>query len=189
MKTLFEHLNEYILNEGDSQPGNKTSLIKKFCKQYDIRKYTINNDLTINVTGDVYLKSYNETQLPDYIQFKIVEGSFIIEYSNLNSLKGCPVFVGDQFSCSYCNNLKTLEGAPKEVYYDFYCSDCMNLKSLKGCPKKIGGNFDCSNCDNLVSLSGCPKKVGGYFNCEYCGTQFTEQDVKKYCQVTDEVIV
>ena len=45
----------------------KEVLIKKWLDKYNIKNYTINDDLTIDVNGSVYLTEYREEYLPDYI--------------------------------------------------------------------------------------------------------------------------
>jgi hypothetical protein len=67
----------------------------------------------------------------------------------------------------------------------FNCSN-NQLISLKGCPDVVDGNFYCSY-NNLSSLKGCPNKVGGYFFCIDNNLQFTEEDVKKLCNVKKEI--
>ena len=64
---------------------------------------------------------------------------------------------------------------------DFNCSN-NNLTTLKGCPIKVGGDFSCSY-NILTTLKGCPKEVGGYFYCSRNEKQFTEEEVKQYCDV------
>lgn len=101
MRNLKEYIteNNFFKNLGVGlQPQ-----IKEWLDKNGIVNYTINNDLTIDVKGDVYLYRYPETELPEYIQFKNVSGDFIIEYSNLTSLKGCPKEVGGDFYCCRCN--------------------------------------------------------------------------------------
>ena len=168
MKTLFEHLNESMLCETNSQPNDKTKLIEDFCKQCGIKKYTINNDLTIDCYSPVVLSNYSKERLPNYIKFKSVMGGFYIDgCPQLKSLKGCPKEVTGVFDCSGCRKIISLEGAPSIVDGDFYCNDCPKLESLKGVPKGVGGNFYCDNC----------------------GEQFTEDDVKKYCKVKGRISV
>jgi len=118
---------------------NNNENIKDICKEYGIINYTINDDLTIDVNGNVYLSRIGLTKLP--LKFNKVIGYFYCSYNQLTSLDGCPKEVGGDFDCS-SNNLTSLEGSPKEV----------------------GGYFSCSR-NNLTSLEGSPKEVGGYFNC------------------------
>lgn len=96
--------------------------IQKWCDEYlIIEKYFINDDLTVDVYGNVYLAARNLATIP--IQFNIVEG---------------------HFNCHY-NSLISLEGSPKIVYGDFNCSHNYCIKSLKYCPKLICGDFICND--------------------------------------------
>lgn len=166
MKNIKEYLNEGLIKR---QAGmDMRTKIEAWLKEYNIRNYTINDDLTIDVKGHVVLEGYTEKHLPDYIQFGKVVGFFTINESP---------------------NLETLKGCPKEVGIDFYCYNCKNLESLKGSPKIVGGNFSCRKCSKLESLENCPKEVGRDFVCSNCGKQFTEDDVKKVCKVKKRIFV
>lgn len=70
----------------------------------------------------------------------------------------------------------------------FDCSDCDQLPSLEGCPKEVR-YFICSFCHKLMSLEGCPKNVEKDFVCYGCGREFTEEEVKKYCNVKGLIYV
>ena len=83
MKTLKENF------FGNLGIGKKAK-IEEWIKKYDIRNYTINPDFTIDVNGFVDLHNYPDKELPDYIQFNIVEGQFDLSNSNITSLKGAP---------------------------------------------------------------------------------------------------
>lgn len=74
-----------------------------------IENYQINDDLTVDVNGDVYLAGEELSILP--IQFREVMGYFNIENNKLKSLKGCPKIVHKGFFCGH-NKLKSLEYVP-----------------------------------------------------------------------------
>jgi len=101
------------------------SEIIKWLNKYKVFKYTINDDLTIDVDGDVVLYNKQLTSIP--VKFNKVNGYFYCAYNNLTTLEGCPKEVNGYFDC-YNNKLTTLEG----------------------CPKVVNGNFDCSN--NKLSI-------------------------------------
>jgi len=82
-----------------------TSEIHKICKEHDIRKYTINNDMSISVNGNVSLSHRNLKSIP--IKFKEVDGNFNCSGNQLTSLKYCPGTVGGYFSC-HSNQLTSL---------------------------------------------------------------------------------
>lgn len=145
--------------------------IEEICKKYHLRNYTINEDGTVDVDGDVNIVTNKGNKL--LIRFGNVSGSFDCEDWDLTSLEGCPIEVGGDFNCTR-NNLTTLEGAPKKVGGNFSCSD-NRLTTLEGCPKKVGRNFDC-NDNQLTDLKHCPTEVVETFSCmdndlttlEYC---------------------
>lgn len=89
--------------------------------------YTINDDRSIDVYGDV--------KFPDF-------ASFLKELPlNFNKVSG-------DFDCSALVKLTTLKGAPVEVGGTFNCA-FTNIKSLEYAPKKAGTLV----CDNIPSLS------------------------------------
>ena len=152
----MKHLTNYKIFENNSPnfPTTKAEVIKA-CNTYDIRYYTINDDLSIDVDGDVYLTSINLEYLP--LRFNYVSGYFSCSTNRLVSLKGCPRTVGGNFSCAY-NELKTLEGCPQTVNGNFLCY-FNELKSLEGCPQKVGGNFYCYD-NKLKDLEHFPEVNG-----------------------------
>ena len=91
--------------------------------------------------GSVNLKNKDFKELPH--KFGKVNGYFDMEEcKNLISLKNCPNFVGNIFSCSWCSQLDSFEECPKEVSGSFYCFKCKQkfteeeVRSL--CKVKIG---------------------------------------------------
>jgi hypothetical protein len=89
--------------------------IEEWLAKYNIRNYTINDDLTVDVNDNVYITHNNITELP--FKFGKVTGYFHY-LSQAPSLYNCPDYVGD--------------------YADVFST---KLTSLEGCPKYIGGNF------------------------------------------------
>ena len=132
----------------------------KLLKQYNIKNYTIHEDGSVSVIGDVDLSNKCLYTIP--IVFREVSGSFNCYNNNLTSLEHCPKIVGSYFDCSY-NNLTSLKHCPKIVGGYFGCSN-NNLTSLEHCPKIVSGGFYCSY-NNLTSLEHCPKIVGSNFYC------------------------
>ena len=162
MKTLKESILSRSSHGGDA---SKKRMIEEWLKEYNIKNYTINDDLTIDVNGFVFLNKENLKEFPDYIQFGVVKGFFDCSFNKLTSLEGAPEKVGEAFSCNH-NRLTSLEGAPKRVRRSFNC-DHNKLTSLEGAPKEVGRSFYCSG-----------NKV-----------QFTEEDVRKVCNVKGEIIL
>lgn len=188
MKTLKDYLiteNKPIktFNLGTSK------LIENWLNEHDIKNYTINSDMTINVDGDVELDQIYDNTFPKFIKFKYVSGNFSCSDLHIKSLKGSPEKVDGNFTCSYCSNIISLEGSTQEVGGDFNCSHCENLTSLKGSPKKINKHFDCTFCFNLTSLEGGPQEIYGDFDGFYNSKNFTKDDVIKICNVKGDINV
>lgn len=168
MIKMFEQYNEY----------NK---IRDWLDSMGIVSYTINNDFSVDVKGDVNLSKKWLNEIP--VQFGKVEGYFTCAYNELTSLKGCPQYVEESFYCNdngltnleFCpkivkrnfdcsyNELTTLEKCPEFVEDSFYCND-NPLKSLAGCPQHVGYNFICFNTI-LTNLEHAPKYIGGSLEC------------------------
>ena len=99
--------------------------IKSWCKEMDIKVYTINSQGEIDVDGDVSFFNKDFEELP--YKFGTVTGFFSLEdCKNLTSLKNCPNYItGDNmFDIDGCIKLDSLEGCPKEVGGCFLCRDC-----------------------------------------------------------------
>ncbi len=105
--------------------------IHRICAKYGIRQYTINDDMSISVNGNVDLSDKNLKSIP--IKFKEVTGHFSCSHNQLTSLEGCPETVGGGFSCN--NN---------------------QLTSLKYCPETVGGDFWCSY-NQITNFDGLPE--------------------------------
>jgi len=154
---------EYVVTEGKIAIGLPEYLkVFKNIEKYKIENYTFNDDLSIDVNGDVNLYGKGLTKLP--FKFRNVTGEFSCTYNKLTSLEGSPKTVVGSFDCEY-NNLTSLEGSPKTVGVNFYCYE-NKLTSLLGSPETVGVNFYCYD-NNLTSLEGSPKTVGGDFNCQF----------------------
>ena len=155
MKSL-ESIYESILLENQNPNDIDIELLKKCING----TYTINDDGSIDVDGDVNLSNRNLTKIP--FNFGKVSGSFFCYNNQLTSLKGAPNAVGGYFDCSN-NKLTTLDGVPNNIGGGFYCNN-NQLTSLEGVPNTVGGYFDCNN-NQLTSLDGAPNNVGSGFDC------------------------
>ena len=77
----------------------KRAQIIKWLDSYEIKNYTINDDFTIDVNGDVNLYNQSLTCFPSFIKFNEVSGYFDCTNNQLTSLEGCPTIVGASFYC------------------------------------------------------------------------------------------
>lgn len=126
----------------------KKRQIKSWLDHCRVNNYTINDDLTIDVDGNVDIFNKNKkNEIP--FKFRNINGYFNCEQNELISLKNCPDYVGGDFLC--CNNkLESLEFCPKVINGNFFCYN-NKLKSLKYCPKTLNGSLFGSN-NQLESL-------------------------------------
>ena len=132
MKTL----REYILNENNFFKnlgiGEKVQ-IEKWLKEHNVKNFTINDDLTIDVNGDLFI----EEDLPEFINFNKVHSDCTCWNSHVTTLRGAPKIVGEHFTCRR-TSIETLEGCPVEIGGEFEVVDNKKLKNIDNLPQKVG---------------------------------------------------
>jgi hypothetical protein len=155
----MKHIKPYKIFESTSPnfPTTREGVIE-VCERHRIKNYTINDDLSIDVDGDVYLVDKGLEYLP--LKFNYVSGDFDCFGNELKSLEGCPQTVFGYFNCGG-NELKSLEGCPQTVSGNFYCNSNI-LETFEGSPKVVGGDFMCNN-NELKDLEHFPE-VSDYIN-------------------------
>ena len=130
------------------------SNIIHLCKTFNIEKYKINNDYTIDVYQDVNLQNNALVQIR--IPFNNVYGNFNCKNNKLTSLINSPKYVSGYFNCSN-NKLTSLGGCPKIIDGIFICS-FNRIESLKYGPKIVGGSYVCGG-NKITSLEFLPEKL------------------------------
>ena len=147
-------------------------------------KHTKNEDGSINVEGNVKFHRVGFTKLP--CKFKKVTGSFYCYTNNLETLEGCPEWVGGTFNCGL-NHLTSLVGGPEYVGGNYICSN-NSIENLQGIAQYIEKNFDCTS-NNLKSLDDLPEHIGGdvyaaknfyMFKPEYVKQSIEKAKTRKY---------
>ena len=133
--------------------------IDYICQKYGIKNYSINDDGTIDVDGDVHLFNKDLKELP--LKFGKVTGYFSCGHNKLNSLEGSPKFVGGYFSC-YDNQLKTLEGGPKIVMCQYYCIN-NQLVNFKGFPEDYDDKVSIANNPVYDLIENIPEEKRNKF--------------------------
>ncbi len=127
------------------------------------KQVTIDDKGLVSCTGDVRLAK-PISHLP--VQFDQVDGNFLCRNNRLlESLQGCPRYVGKHFDCSNNPLLKSLAGAPDKVRLDCRCNKNPSLRFLIGFPPVVGKNVEVNYNNLLESLDGLPQTVGGFFYC------------------------
>jgi hypothetical protein len=138
---------------------NRSEIIR-LCNIYNIRNYTINDDFSINVDGNVDLSNFKLDKIP--LKFRKVSGNFNCSFNELSSLDGCPVSVGGYFYC-ISNKLNSLEFGPIEVGDNFICYN-NKITSLEYLPKYIGRDIYCDS-NKIWSFRGIPDNFNGNILC------------------------
>lgn len=120
---------------GGAVQVDKTA-IKYFLNTKMIMNYTIEDDGTVNVGGNVELDNMGSQfrELP--VQFGKVTGNFITKDVALQSFKGFPKEVGGDFVIKQRIIVKDYTGAPEIIRGDALMKP-VQAQSLKGFPKKI----------------------------------------------------
>jgi hypothetical protein len=129
----MKHLKDYIVNENNFFKNlgiGQESLIRKWLDEHDVKEYTINSDMTIDVESSVWLNNIKENELPEYIQFGNISYDFGINDSNIKSLRGFPKRCNNMY-IKKCPNLRNLNGLGT-INHKLSLRDCSKLTSLKG---------------------------------------------------------
>ena len=101
------------------------------------------------------------------LKFKNVDTTFSCSHLGLETLEGCPEYVGGSFFSS-SNKLDSLKYGPIHVELNYNCIQNY-LENLEGFPKYVGGNLLCFN--------------------QYSGKHFTEEEIRAVCDVRGRVIL
>jgi hypothetical protein len=149
-------------------------MISLICKKYNIENYTVNDDGSIDVDGNVDLLWYRLTELP--LNFNRVTGYFNCSRNKLTSLKGSPRWVGGYFYCSH-NQLTSLEFSPDYVGGYFSCYNNY-LTSLEFSPDYVGGWFGCGM--NKLTDNYCDTEIGGSFYTSLKQDGLTNDNYKEF---------
>ncbi|MCI7338339.1 MAG: hypothetical protein MSH41_07115 [Bacteroidales bacterium] len=114
----------------------RSKLIKDSLDEYGVKNYTINDDFTIDVNGDVNLEGKDISEFPVHIQFGTIKGDFDCSFNQLTSLKGVPKKIEGNFDCNF-NQLTICsdDALPIEVTKNVFCIDA--FKKLPASLEKI----------------------------------------------------
>lgn len=156
----MKHLKTYegifdIFKKKPKETDPKKIEIINLCKAYNIQNYTINNDYTVDVDGDVdismctlkgkYKSGGNDALISKIpIKFGKVTGYFNCTSNRLINLENSPRWVGRNFMCQhqYDGSLISLKGAPEHVEFRFDCYNNEKLDSFEHMPKFVGGALE-----------------------------------------------
>ena len=85
-----------------------------------VRSFSVNDDMTVTVTGDVDISRRGLSSLPPNVRFQRIRGSFDASENKFSNMRGFPTIIdGNLFV--HKNNLTSLDGCPLEVRGKFFC--------------------------------------------------------------------
>lgn len=125
---------------------NKKDVIRKQLLNYSITQFIINDDLTVDVSGDVWLDARDfYRRIP--FDFNKVHGNFRCSHNDLRTLEGIPKWIGGGLALNN-NKLEELD------YFPDYVNGTINLNNneLKHLDINIEGEFSISCDDNPVTI-------------------------------------
>lgn len=140
--------NFFKKSKGIIETDLKKRKIISFLDNLKIKNYTINDDYSIDVDGDVSLSCLMDkngsviTKIP--FKFGKVTGLFDCSFNRLTNLENSPNWVGGNFKCNsqYDDSLISLLGGPKWVGGRYDCDENINIRTLDGCPEVVGHSFN-----------------------------------------------
>lgn len=142
--------------------------------KFGIKNYTINDDGTIDVDGDVDLSCNGLVEIP--FIFRNISGAFDVSENKLETLKNSPIYVGNSFNCSF-NNLTSLKFGPIEVG-GTYRARYLSLENLDGLALEIGLNLVITNNNKLKDLNAI-SNIEGII---YCDENLDTSKFGGYCK-------
>lgn len=104
-------------NENKQSIEEDIDHIEYLCRRYNIKNYTINEDMSVDVDGSVNLYRCSLSKIP--LKFGYVSGSFRCDHNQLETLEGSPKIVDYDFNCDN-NQLKSLKGSPDYFIISFH---------------------------------------------------------------------
>lgn len=160
--------------------------IENWLFKHHIKNFIINDDLTVDINGDVNLKDKSLYLIP--IQFGVVLGTFDISDNNLFSLKGAPFKVGEDFVCD-SNKLKTLKFAPIKIGKLCYVVDnpIRKIKQLNiECEEIEFGyiHFKKQKKFEIKGLNSYYKKVGELRHLKWFTVSLSSDEIKKILKIS-----
>lgn len=119
--------------------------VKSICEEYvnlgfiQPGTYYINDDLSVNVTGDVRFHKITWDCLP--IKFNIVNGNFSIMSFSVTTMHNFPQFIGGSLMIEG-SSIESLYGLPETIIDTFYAPDreLIKVENIKIISKSNIGN-------------------------------------------------
>ncbi len=138
---------------------NNEQEIHDICRKYDIKRYNINQDGTIDIEGGLVISDNYITEIP--IKINKVDGFIYLSYcENLTTLKNIPEYVGGRLELRDNLNLKRIDYFPTEIKGHINISS-NNLTELNNIQGEVYESFNCKS-NNITTLKGFPLIINGF---------------------------
>lgn len=121
------------MNEENQYALNSKEEIKNYLDAKGIKKYLINQDLSVDVYQTFRIQDKKLSHFP--FQFGIIEGNLFCDFLSFTSLKGCPKEVYGSLEISF-NKLTSLEYCPILVTETLSCNN-NPIQNLDFIPQKV----------------------------------------------------
>jgi hypothetical protein len=143
MKTYWEYMRE-SMNRKEVDAITKIGIA---CREYNVYEYTLNDDMSLDVDGDVYIFNAGLTKMP--FKLNTVGGSLLLYNNSLINMDGLPKTVNSTFNISR-NKLDSMVGGPISVGESYHING-NNIRSFKGFPENYSEHMFISFVDNPVN--------------------------------------
>ena len=140
--------------------------------------------------GYLDLSDMNLDKIPEILKGITLNGGLNVSVNpKIKTLENSPRKIMGNFRC-HSTGISDFVGGPEYVGRGMFCYHCPKLKSFVGSPKYIGpGGFTVVVGHTLDSIDGIPEVIEGDFNIFASSVNFTEQDIRKICEVKEKVSI
>lgn len=137
--------------------------IENWLIEKEISNFTIHDNLTVSVKGDVDLSQKKLTHLP--FKFNEIKGNFFASGNLLSNFDNFPNLIEkDLVLCD--NKFTTLKGLENITFLKALDVSYNQITHLSHLPNEINGSFSCAN-NQLKTLVGSPDIIKDSFFCSH----------------------
>lgn len=142
------------------------------------------------IHGYLDLSEMNLDKIPEILKGITLDGSLNVGVNpKIKTLENSPSKIMGSFRC-HSTGISDFVGGPEYVGRGMYCYHCPKFKSFVGSPKHIGpSGFTVVVEHRLDSIDGIPEVIEGDFNIFASSVNFTEQDIRKICDVNGKISI
>ncbi len=141
------------------------------------------------IHGYLDLSEMNLDKIPEILKGITLDGSLNVSVNpKIKTLENSPSEIMGNFRC-HSTGISDFVGGPEYVGRGMFCYHCPKLNSFVGSPKYVGGDFVIVSDQLLTSIEGIPEVIDENFNIYAPSVNFTEQDIRKVCDVNGKISI